>query len=780
MPIKDRIIKELSNGPKSFKQLKNKFSGNKKFFAAIDSLLNSGYLTEKNGLVYLNNDRIRNSNKLKVDTRDKNLLAAKIVKLTENFGFARVEDNKNDFFIAGKFMKGAVVGDEVYIKPIKSRREHEAEVVELIKENDNITAIVEKTREGLFAKLKDSPTLSLPIIGKHRLNNDDIIIVSLKGRGKGHRSLSANLKKVIGIVDDSEKSVELLLAQKKILTDFTKEEIDEAHQIANSMDIDSQREFRRDLTNENVFTIDGASTKDIDDAISIKKDENGFILSVHIADVSHFVKVNSLCDKSAFERGTSIYFGESVIPMLPKDYSNNVCSLNPDVLRFALSCDIYLDKTGDVVKYEFYKSIIKSKIKGIYSEINDFYNDTANEEIKNKYSFLTNEFNNLKELYQLLDIKRKQRGSMGIESDEAYIIFDDEKNPIDIKKRTRGLSEKMIEEFMLLANNCAARFSKEKQVPFLYRTHEAPSEEKLGILRDNLTRFNIRIDDKSQSLQIALSKILDETRDTKLEKFVHMGVLRCQSKANYTAESIGHFGLGLSDYSHFTSPIRRYPDLAIHRVISDYLKGYSIEKINKRHLKFSQKAAIQSSSAELTAMQIERDADDIYKAQYMQKYIGDKFNGIITSVTNFGVYVSLENTVEGLVHISKLDMINPILEEGFRVSCPVSGKKYTMGDEIDVFVAKVDVLNGNIDFVLGKEDIDKVGKDIGNQKDNLRKKSSIRVENKRSKSGDRKEDRYKKSNNSDRFLKEKSTSPSNKDKKKAYYENIKNSKKKRR
>ncbi len=778
MPIKDRIIKELSNGPKSFKQLKSKFSGNKKFFAAIDSLLNGGYLTEKNGLVYLNNERVKNSSKSKTDERAKNLLAAKIVKLTENFGFARVEDNKNDFFIAGKFMKGAVVGDEVYIKPIKSRREHEAEVVEFIKENDNVTAIVEKTREGLFAKLKDSPTLMLPINGKHRLNNEDVIIVSLKGRGKGHRSLSANIKKVIGIIDDSEKSVELLLAQKKVLTDFTKEEIDEAHLIASSMDIESQRDVRKDLSSENIFTIDGASTKDIDDAISIKKDENGFILGVHIADVSHFVKVNSLCDKSAFERGTSIYFGQSVIPMLPKDYSNNVCSLNPNVLRFALSCDIHLDNDGNILKYEFYKSIIKSKIKGVYSEINDFYNNTASDEIKNKYAFLSNEFDNLKELYLLLDKKRKERGSMAIESDEAYIIFDEEKNPIDIKKRTRGLSEMMIEEFMLLANSCAAKFSKDKQVPFLYRTHEAPSEEKLGILKDNLTRLGIRIDDKSQSLQIALSKVLDNARDTKLEKFVHMGVLRCQSKANYTAESIGHFGLGLSDYSHFTSPIRRYPDLAIHRVISDYIKGFSVEKINKRHLKFSQKAAIQSSEREVTAMQIERGADDIYKAQYMQKFIGDKFKGIITSVTNFGVYVSLENTVEGLVHISKLGMINPVLEEGFRVSCGITGGKYAIGDELDVFVAKVDVLNGNIDFVLDMADINNVGKAVGNQKENLRKKSNVRIDNNRKNTNAKKEDNFKRK--SDRLNKEKSATLSNKDKKKAYYENIKKSKKKKR
>ncbi len=767
MPVKDRIIKELLNGPKSFKQLKNKFKGNKKFFTAIDSLLNNGYLVEKNGLVYLNQDRYKSSKKSKENLleNDKNLLKAKIVKLTENYGFARVEDNKSDYFVAGKFMKGAVVGDEVYIKPIKSARNQEAEVIDFIKENDTITAIVQKTREGLFAQLKDSPTLSVPINTKQKLNDGDVIIITLKNRGKGHRSLIANIKTVIGVIDDSEKSVELLLAQKKVPVLFTTEEVNEAFSISNAMDINSQREYRRDLTNENIFTIDSEKTKDIDDAISIKRDENGFILGVHIADVSHFVKPNSLCDKSAFERGTSIYFGQSVIPMLPKDYSNNVCSLNPNVLRFSLSCDIYLDNNGDVLKYEFYKAIIKSKIKGVYSEINDVYAKTASSKIEEKYSFLSSEFKNLYELYLLLDKKRKARGSMGIESDEAYIIFNEDNIPVGIEKRARGLSEMMIEEFMLLANNCAARFSKDKEVPFLYRTHEEPSEEKLGILRDNLTRLNFRIEDKDKGLQLALSKLLDETKGTKFEKFVHMGVLRSQSKAKYTAESIGHFGLGLSDYSHFTSPIRRYPDLAIHRVISDYIKGYSKEKINKRYLKFTQKAAVQSSERELVAMQIERGADDIYKAQYMSSFIGDKFKGVITSVTNFGIYVSLDNTVEGLVHISKLDMINPVLEEGFKISCILTGESFAIGDEIEVYLAKTDVLNGNIDFVLELGDINKVGKDKANQKENLKRKSSFKKENK-----------YKKEKTNS--FKTNSSKP--KEKKKPFYEDAKKKSKKRR
>ncbi len=704
MPIKDKILKELSFGPKSVKQLKKKLKSDKKLFSALDSLYSQNSINQKNGLIYLNKNK--ENKKVKNKQNNQNLLNAKIVKLNKSYGFARVEGIDKDFFIAGKFLKGAVEGDEVLIEKIQTQKDEEAKVVSFTKENNSITATVIKEKGRFFAQIKDSPTLIVPIKKtKFSIKKNDIIIVSLLNRGKGHRDLVAVINSVIGFIDSSEKAIELLLTQRQIPLNFSKEAINEARQNIKNIDFESEKNIRRDLRKENIFTIDSDKTKDIDDAIQIKRMENGYKLSVHIADVSHFVTPKSLCDLESYERGTSIYFGDIVIPMLPKEYSNDVCSLNEKAVRFALSCDISLDDKGNIINYEFYKSIIESKIKGVYSEINSLYDDTATDEIKEKYNFIKTDLDIAKELYLILNKNRINRGSMDIESDETYIVFDEDRNPIDIKRRTRGLSEKMIEEFMLLANSCSAKFSKKHNVCFLYRVHEKPSEEKLEILKANLLKIGIVLNEKNTSLQVALSEILDSTRDTKYEKFVHMGVLRAQSKAKYSSDAIGHFGLGLEDYSHFTSPIRRYPDLAIHRVISDIIKNKQSEKTNKKYTKFIQKAAVKTSEKEVSAMQIERSADDIYKAAFMQPFVGDEFSATITSVTNFGIYVSLENTVEGLVHISKLNMINPILQEGFSLYCPISGQKYTIGDEIKVFLAKTDVLNGNVDFVLTLEDL---------------------------------------------------------------------------
>ena len=303
------------------------------------------------------------------------------------------------------------------------------------------------------------------------------------------------------------------------------------------------------------------------------------------------------------------------------------------------------------------------------------------------------------ELYSKLNKKRIQRGAMDIESDEAYIIFDEHKRVVDIKKRERGESEKMIEEFMLLANGCSANLARKMDLPFVYRVHEEPEAEKMYTFRDNLRKFGLRLEKKQgESLQMAFSRLLDKTRGTNLQQFVHSGALRAQSKAKYLELPQGHFGLSLDDYAHFTSPIRRYPDLAIHRILTDVVNGVPKDKIKKKYEKFAKSAAKQSSDTELSAMQLERDATDIYVAEYMSRHIGEEFTGTVSSVMSFGVYVELDNTAEGLVHVSLIDMVNPILQEGFRLYCPVTGKKYTIGDTVKVKVIGTDILKGNIDF----------------------------------------------------------------------------------
>ena len=719
MPIKERIIKELESGPKKYKVLKTKFKATKKFFTAMEELYQQGIIDEVNGLIILLKGK-----KEEKKQRPKDVFEGTVVKLTENYGFVRVEEFDKDVFVAGKFMMGTVVGDKVELRKIPSKRhQYEGEITEILEEKKNLVATVEKEHGTLYAVLRDCPILYLPIENRHRdLQRGDVIVVDVYGRGRSHRALTAKIRENMGQVDSSLKAVELLLMEKQITADFEDKVLTEVNEVVNRIDMSTEYKFREDLTEECIFTIDSASTKDIDDAISISRTENGYQLSVHIADVSHFVKPASFVNQAAYNRGTSIYFGDSVIPMLPKALSNGACSLNEGEERLAFTCAMQLDKDGTVKSYRFFKSVIKSRLKGVYSEINDIiFEDITKPEIAKKYKLdkpeNTAEHNKVSaeirekynevydsimiamELYKKLGKKRVQRGAMDIESDEAYIIFDDRKRVSDIKKRERGESEKMIEEFMLLANGCSANLARKMDLSFVYRVHEEPEAEKMYNFRENLRKFGLKLEKKQgESLQMAFSRLLDKTRGTNLQQFVHSGVLRAQSKAKYLELPQGHFGLSLDDYAHFTSPIRRYPDLAIHRILTDVVNGVPKDKIKKKYEKFAKSAAKQSSDTELNAMQIERDATDIYVAEYMSNHIGEEFTGTVSSVMSFGVYVELDNTAEGLVHVSLIDMVNPILQEGFRLYCPVTGKRYTIGDTVKVKVIGTDILKGNIDF----------------------------------------------------------------------------------
>ncbi len=683
----------------------------------MEELYQQGIIDEVNGLIILLKGK-----KEEKKQRPKDVFEGTVVKLTENYGFVRVEEFDKDVFVAGKFMMGTVVGDRVELRKIPSKRhQYEGEITEILEEKTNLVATVEKEHGNLYAVLRDCPVLYLPIENRRRdLKRGDVIVVDIYGRGRSHRALTAKIIENLGQVDCSTKAIELLLMEKQITADFEDKVLTEVNQVVNRIDMATEYKFREDLTGECIFTIDSASTKDIDDAISISRTADGYALSVHIADVSHFVKPASFVNQAAYTRGTSIYFGDSVIPMLPKALSNGACSLNEGEERLAFTCAMQLDKDGTVKSYRFFKSVIKSRLKGVYSEINDIiFEDIVKPKIKAKYSLeapadeqpkvsaqIREKYSEVydsimvaMELYSKLNKKRVQRGAMDIESDEAYIVFDEYKHVADIKKRERGESEKMIEEFMLLANGCSANLARKMDLPFVYRVHEEPEAEKMFTFKENLRRFGLKLEKKQgDSLQMAFSRLLDNTRGTKLQRFVHSGVLRAQSKAKYLEIPQGHFGLSLEDYAHFTSPIRRYPDLAVHRILTDVVNGVPKDKIKKKYEKFAKSAAKQSSDTELNAMQIERDATDIYIAEYMSDHTGEEFTGTVSSVMSFGVYVELDNTAEGLVHVSLTDMVNPILQEGFCLYCPVTGKKYTIGDTVKVKVIGTDILKGNIDF----------------------------------------------------------------------------------
>ena len=456
---------------------------------------------------------------------------------------------------------------------------------------------------------------------------------------------------------------------------------------------------RMDLRALPIFTIDSAETKDIDDAISLNQTPDGFELGVHIADVSNYVKPGTALDDEAFSRATSVYYADQVVPMLPKQLSNGICSLNEGELRLAFSCLMHLDKAGKLVDYKFVKSVIRSRVKGVYSEINALLAGTADREIQYKYAEVAAQLPAMKALYTLRAGLRRERGCMDIESGEVKLILDENGRCIDVKKRVQGESEAMIEEFMLLANQCAAHFARTKQIPFVYRVHEEPGSEKLERLHALLQACGINDHfAKEVPEPKELSAILEGVKGTPYEKIIHTGLLRCMSKAEYQPEPKGHYGLVLKDYAHFTSPIRRYPDLAIHRILTSLLGGMDKESLTVRYSDFAEKVSKQASAQEIVAMQIERKAEDCYKAEYARAHIGEHREGTISGVTQKGVFVELDNGVEGFVPVGSLTATGALLTEGVRLSDPVSGKQWALGDAIMITIVRADVNLGKIDF----------------------------------------------------------------------------------
>ena len=432
--------------------------------------------------------------------------------------------------------------------------------------------------------------------------------------------------------------------------------------------------------------------------------EGGFELGVHIADVSNYVKPGSELNEEAFNRATSVYYADQVVPMLPKQLSNGICSLNEGVLRLAFSCLMRLDKDGNLTDYRFVKSVIRSRVKGVYSEINALLAGSTDDELTGKYHEVLAQLPAMKELYGHRARLRKERGCMDIESGEVKLILDEDGHCIDVKKRTSGESEAMIEEFMLLANQCAAHFARVKQIPFVYRVHEEPNAEKLERLHGLLQACGVNDHfAKDVPTPKELSAILEGVRGTAYEQIINVGMLRCMSKAVYEEKPKGHYGLVLQDYAHFTSPIRRYPDLAIHRIMTAQLKGTDKDTMILRYSEFAEDVSKQASEREVIAMQIERKAEDCYKAEYARRHLGECYEGRISGVTQRGLFIELENGVEGFVPASSLTATGTMLTEGVRLSDPVSGKNWNLGDTMMITIVRADVNLGKIDFEVAPE-----------------------------------------------------------------------------
>ena len=673
MAMRDKIEHAIQNQPCTVKDLKAKFGGDRsadrKVMEAVDQLVHEAVICQRQGVFFT----------VRSGRADKALLC-KVVKLGKNFAFVMLEDGTSDIFIPGRFTRGAMPGDMVLVEKFEHPRvegSDEGEILAILEEKNSLVGTARRIEGRLKFVPDDCPAISMQLMRDCEGGAKDGDMVAVEILQRGNRQ------------EDHRVGVAMRFGNS-----------DEAKKLENAEVSEKDTEGRMDLRALPIFTIDSAETKDIDDAISLTKTpEGGFELGVHIADVSNYVKPGTELDSEAFNRATSVYYADQVVPMLPKQLSNGICSLNEGALRLAFSCLMRLDKDGNLTDYRFAKTVIRSRVKGVYSEINALLAGSADDELKGKYHEVLSQLPAMKELYGHRARLRKERGCMDIESGEVKLILDEDGHCIDVKKRTSGESEAMIEEFMLLANQCAAHFARVKQIPFVYRVHEEPNAEKLERLHTLLQACGINDHfAKDVPTPKELSAILEGVRGGPYEQIINTGMLRCMSKAVYEEKPKGHYGLVLQDYAHFTSPIRRYPDLAIHRIMTAQLKGIDKETMVLRYSDFAEKASKQSSEREIIAMQIERKAEDCYKAEYARRHLGECYEGRISGVTQRGLFIELENGVEGFVPASSLTPSGTMLTEGIRLSDPVSGKNWSLGDTMMITIVRADVNLGKIDF----------------------------------------------------------------------------------
>ena len=698
MSMRDKIEHAIQNQPCTVKELKQKFGGergaDRKVMEALDELVREAVVCQRQGVFFT----------VRSGRADKALLC-KVVKLGKNFAFVMLEDGTSDIFIPGRFTKGAMPGDEVLVEKFEHPRmegSDEGTILAVLTEKNDLVGTVRRVEGRLRFVPDDCPAITMPLARdcEGGAKDGDKVAVEILNRGNRQEDHRVGVAMRFGSSDEAKRCAKALLYAKDIRTRFPDKVREEAKKFEGAEISEKDCEGRMELRALPIFTIDSAETKDIDDAVSLTRtSDGGFELGVHIADVSNYVKPGTELDNEAFSRATSVYYADQVVPMLPKALSNGICSLNENELRLAFSCLMRLDKDGNLTDYRFVKSIIRSRVKGVYAEINALLAGTADAEIKAKYADVIDQLPAMKELYGHRARLRKERGCMDIESGEVKLILDENGRCIDVKKRTSGESESMIEEFMLLANQCAAHFARVKQIPFVYRVHEEPNAEKLERLHALLQACGINDHfAKEVPTPKELSAILEGVRGTPYEQIINTGMLRCMSKALYEEKPKGHYGLVLKDYAHFTSPIRRYPDLAIHRIMTDLLKGTEKETMILRYTDFAERASKQSSEREVVAMQIERKAEDCYKAEYARRHLGECYEGTISGVTQRGLFIELDNGVEGFVPASSLTPSGTSLTEGVRLTDPASGKSWSLGDKMMITIVRADVNLGKIDF----------------------------------------------------------------------------------
>ena len=634
---------------------------------------------------------------------------ATLVSLSKNFGFARPDGGGDDIFIHGSALQGALVGDKIIVGDIRKDDRGPSGRVRRIVEHKpaQTTGTVSITDEGIEFIPDNAIRYNLRMRERdlNGAKNGDKVMASLEQDYRGDW-VYASVKKVFGSGRTARVCADAIVEQYGIPHVFPQEVLDEAERIGNEPISDEEYAKRLDLRGEPIFTIDSKDAKDLDDAISVKRTDFGYTLGVHIADVSHYVKEGSAIDEEAINRGTSVYFADRVIPMLPEVLSNGACSLNAGTDKLAFSALIELDKEGHITKYDFKKTIINSKVRGVYSEVNEILDGTASEEILNKYAPVMESLMSAKELADILKANSAARGTMELDSGESKFILDENGICIDIMPRVSGEAEQLIEQMMVTANIAAAKFSLDHKLPFLYRVHGTPDPKRVEELVTLLQLVGVPCKEivKPNPETQDFAAILDRVRGLPCETLVSQRLLRTMEKARYSTEETGHFGLALSDYSHYTSPIRRYPDTSIHRVLSAFVEGMPAEEVRRRYAQFCETSATESSRNEIRALIAERDAEDCYMAEYMSQHIGEHFEGAVSGVTMRGVFVRLENSVEGFVSLDAFEGEDFVYDGLITQRSPK--RELTIGTPLPIIVASAYVATGKVDFVPDKEKLD--------------------------------------------------------------------------
>ena len=650
---------------------------------------------------------VYHSNKDKYMLLENSHLRKGIMRVNKKgFGFVEIDNLQDDVYISQDNMNGAIHDDVVLVEIISKMNldRLEGRVLKIIqRKTENFIGVIEFDRKGLGHVTLDDNKIKLEIeIPKDKsLNavNGHKVVVKLEKKINNSGRYEGRVIDILGHVNDPGVDILSIIYKYNINTDFPHEVKEEVHRLPMEV-YEPELKGRRDLREEVIFTIDGDDTKDIDDAISIKILSNGhYQLGVHIADVSYYVKEGTALDKEAMERGTSVYLVDRVIPMLPHELSNGICSLNPNVDRLAISCVMEFDAAGKQLDYEIFPSVIRSMIQMTYKNVNRILEENK---VSEEYKPYVDDLKLMSELAEVLRKAKVKRGYIDFDVDEAKILVDENCVPTDVVLRDRGTGEKLIEDFMIAANECVANHIYFMNLPFLYRIHEQPKEEKVRSFLSFVSGLGYHVNGDLRNLNpITIQNILSQLDDKPEYKILSTLLLRSMQKAVYFPENLGHFGLASNCYTHFTSPIRRYPDTTVHRLLRTYLFDGSVDMGTIR--KWEEKLvyiAEHSSERERASVDCEREVEDMKMAEYMEKHIGETFEGMISSITSFGMFVELDNLIEGLISLRDMKDFFHFDEEHLTLTGERSHEKYSIGERVIVKVVRASKVDKTIDFEI--------------------------------------------------------------------------------